>query len=148
MSTAAAGPNGEVGSEDQRRLPPVTELSVAALLLVVIGGIDLAAHLPQAVPLGLPFGLLAASAVLLIVNVVALTRVRDFAWGTFRRVAGWALLAYAVIAGMLEYVFLYDHTHGGPLVVLTLSLLVYAVDIPLLLAFSVARYQTPAGAAV
>jgi hypothetical protein len=44
---------------------------------------------------------------------------------------------------MLEYVFVADHTRGGTLVVLTLMLLIYAVDIPVILAFSVARYQEP-----
>jgi hypothetical protein len=59
----------------------------------------------------------------------------------FFRVGGWALLAYGVIAGMLEFIFVFDHTRGGSLVVFTLSLLVFALDVPLLLAFSVARYQ-------
>jgi len=59
----------------------------------------------------------------------------------FFRVGDWALLAYGVIAGMLEFIFVFDHTRGGSLVVFTLSLLVFALDVPLLLAFSVARYQ-------
>ena len=140
MSSAAVP--GEEGAPPSA-LPPVTEVSVAALLLVVIGGIDLASHLPAHVSLGLPFALLAVAGLLLAANVILLSRVRIFAWRTFFRVAGWALLAYVVIAGMLEYIFLYDHTSGGALAVLSLSLLVYAVDIPLLLAFSVARYQPP-----
>jgi hypothetical protein len=70
-----------------------------------------------------------------------LARVRDFAWRTFFVVGGWALAAYLVIAGMLEFVFVLDHTQGGLLIVLTLMLAVYAVNVPLLLAFSVARYQ-------
>jgi hypothetical protein len=56
-------------------------------------------------------------------------------------VGGWALAAYLVIAGMLEFVFVLDHTRGGLLIVLTLMLAVFAVNVPLLLAFSVARYQ-------
>jgi hypothetical protein len=46
-----------------------------------------------------------------------------------------------VIAGMLEYVFVYDHTRGTQLLILSLMLAVFAVDIPLLLGFSVARFQ-------
>ena len=68
---------------------------------------------------------------------------RDFAWHTFFVVAKWALLAYAVIAGILEYVFVYDGTRGGMLVLLTLSLFIFAVDIPVLFGFSVARFQLP-----
>jgi hypothetical protein len=49
-----------------------------------------------------------------------------------------ALLAYLVIAGMLEYDFVLDGIRGGMLLVLNLMLLVYAADIPVTLAFTVA----------
>ncbi len=58
----------------------------------------------------------------------------------FFGVARWALLAYAVIAGMIEYSFLRDHLSGGPLVILTLSLVVFAVHVPVLIGFTVARF--------
>jgi hypothetical protein len=45
---------------------------------------------------------------------------------------------------MLEYVFVADGVRGTTLVLTTLMLAVYALDIPLVLAFSVARYQSPA----
>jgi len=48
---------------------------------------------------------------------------------------------YAIIAGMLEYVFVVDHTRGTQLLVTTLMLLLFSVNIPLLMAFTVARYQ-------
>ena len=127
-----------------RRLPPVTQCAVAALILVVAGGIDLAAHLPQPPPLGPAIAALAAAGLALAAAVVALSRAREFAWHTFRVVGGWTLAAYAVIAGMLEFVFVLDRTPGPVLTVLSLMLLVYAVDIPLLVAFSVARYQPAA----
>ena len=44
---------------------------------------------------------------------------------------------------MIEYAFLQDHVSGGPLVILTLSLVVYAVQVPILIGFTVARYATP-----
>ena len=130
----------------ERQLPPVTELGVVSMALIVAGGISIAARLPGRVPLGLPVALLAASALVMAVNLVALSRVPDFNWGAFFDVARWALLAYCVIAGMLEYVFVTDGTRGGVLVVLTLSLLVYAVHVPLLIGFTVARYQPVNGA--
>jgi hypothetical protein len=94
--------------------------------------------------------LLAASVLLLAGNLAALARVPDFNWGLFLSVARWAALAYGVIAGMLEYVFVNDGTRGGVLVVLTLSLVVYAIHVPLLIGYTVARYeplraQTPQG---
>jgi hypothetical protein len=129
----------------ERRLPPVTELGMLSLALIVAGGIYLSAHLPEHVPLGPAWALLAASALVLAVNIVLLSRVRDFAWGTFFEVGKWSLLAYLVIAGMIEYAFLQDHVSGGSLVVLTLSLAVFAVHVPMLVGFTVARYAEPDG---
>jgi hypothetical protein len=124
----------------EQRLPPVTELGMASLALIVAGGIYLAAHIPAHVPLGPAIALLSASALLLGVNLALLARVRGFAWDRFFAIAKWALLAYAIIAGLIEYAFLRDHLSGGPLVVLTLSLVVFAVHVPVLIGFTVARY--------
>jgi hypothetical protein len=129
---------------DERRLPPVTQIGMASLALIVSAGIYLSAHLPKHVPLTPAVILLAASAVLLIGNVLALSRVPGFAWGRFFQIARWALLAYVIVAGMIEYSFLRDHLSGGPLVILTLSLIVFAVHVPMLIGFTVARYDSPA----
>ena len=128
---------------EERRLPPIQQIAVAVLVLIVIGGIYTASHLPRHVPQGPTIGLLVAAVVLLAVNVSLLARIEGFAWGAFRLVSGWVFLAYLVIAGMLEYVFIYDHTRGSQLVILSLMLAVFAVDIPILLGFSVARFQDP-----
>jgi hypothetical protein len=123
-----------------QRLPPVTELGVVSMALIVTGGITIAASLPGDVSLGLPVALLAASALVMLVNLVALARTPGFNWDAFFGVAKWALLAYCVIAGMLWFVFVHDGTRGGVLAVLTLSLIVFAVHVPLLIGFTVARY--------
>ncbi len=125
----------------ERALPPVTELGVVSMALIVAGGISIASQLPGDVPLTLPVILLAASALVMAANVVALVRAPGFNWDAFFGVARWALLAYCVIAAMLEFVFIHDGTRGGILVVLTLSLVVFAVHVPLLIGFTVARYQ-------
>jgi hypothetical protein len=129
---------------DERRLPPVTQIGMASLALVVSSGIYLSAHLPKHVPLTPAVILLAASAALLIGNVLALSRVPGFAWGRFFQIARWALVAYVIVAGMIEYSFLRDHVSGGPLAILTLSLCVFAVHVPMLIGFTVARYDSPA----
>ena len=134
------------GSVVERRFPPIAELIMASMACVIAGGIYMAAHLPQRAPLGPAIGLLCAGAALLVVAAALTSRLRPFAWQTFRLVAGWAVVAYVVIAGLLEFTFVYDHTRGSLLLVLTLSLIVFALDIPLLLGFSVARYQDPAQA--
>ena len=125
---------------NEQRLPPVTALGMTSLALIVAGGIYLSAHIPNDVPLTLPVILLALSALLLIGNLVAIRRIEGFAWARFVDVAKWALLAYVVTAGMIEYVFVRNDLTGGPLVVLTLSLVVYAVHVPMLIGFTVARY--------
>ena len=132
----------------ERKLPPVTELGMASLALIVAGGIYLSSHIPQHVPLAPAVALLAASAVLLAVNLIALARVKGFAWDRFFQVAKWSLLAYAVIAGMIEYVFLRNHLSGGPLIVLTLSLVIFAIHVPTLVGFTVARYYEPEASGV
>jgi hypothetical protein len=123
------------------RLPPVTALGMLSLGLVLIGGIYLSAHLPQHVSLGPAVALLAASALVFLGNVLALSRVQGFAWARFFYIARWALLVYLIISGLIEYVFLRNHTSGGPLVVLTLSLIMFAVNVPVLIGFTVARYD-------
>ena len=125
----------------ERKLPPVTQLGMASLALIVAGGIYLSAHLPQHVPLAPAAILLALSAALLAANLVALSRVEGFPWRRFAEVARWALLAYAITAGLIEYAFVRNHVAGGALVVLTLSLAVYAVHVPMLIGFTVARYD-------
>lgn len=126
---------------NERQLPPVTELGMLSLSLIVAGGIYLSAHLPDHVPLGPAVALLAASVIVLAVNVSLLARAQDFDWARFFQVGKWSLLAYLVIAGMILYVFLRNHLSGGPLVVLTLSLVVFAVHVPMLVGFTVARYS-------
>jgi hypothetical protein len=126
----------------ERRVPPVGSLGVVSMVLTIVSVIYLASHMPRVPPLGIPIALMTAAGAVLLVNVVLLARIRDFAWRPFKLVFGWALVAYIVIAGMLEFVFLYDHTRGGVLVLMTLSLVSFTVNVPLLLGFGVARYQS------
>ena len=65
-----------------------------SLALIVIGGIYLAAHLPQHVPLGPAIALLVASAAVLIVNLALLRRVEGLRLGSLllRRQVGPARL--------------------------------------------------------
>jgi hypothetical protein len=125
---------------DDERYPPFTQLGMLSLALIVAGGIYLSSHLPEHVPLGPAVALLAASTLVLVVNMLLLSRVPHFAWPRFFQVAKWALLAYVLTAGLIEYAFLRNHVSGGPLVILTLSLAIYALQVPTLIGFTVARY--------
>ncbi len=137
-----AGPTVPVGERlPGDDLPPVTAIGMTSLALIVIGGIYLASHLPNEVPLAPAVILLVLSALLLFGNLFALSRVEDFNRERFFQVGKWALLAYGITAGLIEYAFLRNGLSGGPLVVLTLSIVIYAVHVPMLIAFTVARYD-------
>ncbi|MFZ0169632.1 MAG: hypothetical protein WAL64_09480 [Candidatus Dormiibacterota bacterium] len=127
-----------------RQLPPITGVLVLSMAMVIAGGIYLAAYLPKQAPLPLPIALVTVGVVLFVVAALMLTRLGEFAWERFFQVGGWALLAYVVIVGMLELVLVIDQTRGALLALLTVILLIFALDIPLLLGFSVARFQETA----
>ena len=141
MSAAHPSMTTKEPSALDRRLPPIAALVVVSIALMLSGGVYLAAHLPSPPPLAPAIDLLAAGTALTIVALVLLARVRSFAWDTFSLVARWAVLAYLVIAGLLGIVIVFDHTKGATLVVLILTLAVFALDVPTVMAFTVARYE-------
>jgi len=145
MSTATESlpPGAGPDAEDLRQadLPPVHQIAVGTLVLTVVGGILMAAQYGQSSSTTIPIVLASAAGVLLLANIALLSRIAEFAWTVFFRVFGWALLAYLVIAGVLEFVFVFDHTPGDRLGILTSLLFLFAVNVPLMLAYSVARWQ-------
>ena len=86
----------------ERRLPPVTQLGMLSLALIVAGGIYLSSHIPNHVSLTPAIVLLCASAALLGGNLAALARVPGFAWERFFAIARWAFVAYLIIAAMID----------------------------------------------
>ena len=128
-------------SRAERKFPPIEQISVAALLLVIIGGIYLASHLPRPVALGPSATLTVLAGVLVVINAALLSKIKNFDWRTFFLVAKWTLVAYCAIAGMLEFVFVFDDTRGSVLVLLTSNLVIFALNLPMLFGFSVARFS-------
>ena len=126
-----------------KKLPPVSEISVAVLTLVVAGGIYLASHLPKHVSLVPTTTLVTLAGLLVVLNVFLLSRILGFAWDKFFLVAKWTLLAYGVIAGTLEYIFIKDGTRGSVLLLMTSALVLFAVNLPIHFGFTVARYASP-----
>jgi hypothetical protein len=121
-------------------VPPVGWLTSGALACVVVGGILLASYAPRVAPLTLATVLLCAAGVLMVVAGTLLARIKEFAWSTFVLVFKWALLAYLITAGMIEFAFAHDHTRGTSLVIVTLMLVIFALSVPTTIAFTVARY--------
>jgi hypothetical protein len=130
-----------VSDTQERSLPPVSELAIVTMALVIIGATYIAGHIPRDVPLLLPAILMIAGYALLIVNLYLLSRLKDFAWGTFRQVFIRSLAGYGVIAALLAYVFIRDDIPNDVMAFLAGMLILFAIDIPLLFGFSVARYQ-------
>ena len=134
-----------VSAEDRawadRKVPPVTALGMVAIGFVAAGVSYLAAYLPKHAPLGPAIACLVLAVAVLVASVVLIAREPKFAWRRFFQVAGWTLLAYLVIAGMIEYAFVYDQTRGAVLAVMTLMLLTFTLTVPVLLGFTVARFQ-------
>ena len=124
-----------------RKVPPVTEIGAVSLAAVAVGVIYNASYLPKHAQTGIAVAILCVAAALLLVNLALVARIKDFAWARFRQVAGWALLAYVIIGGMIEYAFVYDHTRGTQLAILTAMLVLFVLNVPVLIAFTVARYE-------
>jgi len=124
-----------------RSLPPVTEIGAASMISIAGGVIYLAAYLPKHAPIWFALVLLGVAAGLQLTNAFLLSRIEGFAWSRFLQVGRWALLAYALIAGMIEFAFVYDHTRGTQLAVMTAMLALFMLNVPVLIAFTVARYQ-------
>ncbi|HVM64738.1 MAG TPA: hypothetical protein VMU14_07745 [Acidimicrobiales bacterium] len=140
MSTAGTAGTADVST---RTLPPITELCITTIALTVVGGVYMAAHLPKHFSLVFPVIDVIVCGALVVATVVLLAGIKPFAWRTFFLVFKWAFLAYAVISGMLAYVFARDHTPAAPMAVLALMLVIWAVVIPVLFGFTVARYAEP-----
>jgi hypothetical protein len=124
----------------ERRLPPVTELGAGTLALSIIAAILITSSIPDDPPLAFAIPLLAGAGALLVAAILLLSRVPGFAWDTFFLVAKWSLVGYIVIAGMIEFAFVHDNVPTDRLVPMSAMLALFAIDVPLLLGFSVARY--------
>jgi hypothetical protein len=125
----------------ERSFPPAIEAVVLSLAMVVVGGVYLGSQAPRRPPLALPTVLLVAAVVLFVAGVAMVARRQGFAWSTFVRVGRWALLAYIIAAGMIGFAFVRNHTRGAPLAVVTGMLVMFAVDVPFIIATTVARHE-------
>ena len=127
----------------KEKRPPIDYIAVFSIFLVVLGGILMASKFPHRPPMTAPIAICAVCGVLFVVNVVLLARLHDFSFKTFWTVAGWVALAYAVITGLIAYSFIHNRIMGSPLVVICIMLLIFAVNVVIVISFTVARYQEP-----
>ncbi len=125
----------------ERKLPPVVGVSMVALACAVVAGVILAALVFQHTSLVVPTIFVVAALVLEATAIGMMVSIRPFAWDRFRLVFGWAFVAYAIQGGMIEWAFAKNHTPAGPLTVLTLGIVVFSTIVPVMIGFTVARYQ-------
>lgn len=125
----------------ERKYPPIAQICVLVLISMVIGGVFVAAHLPAHVAMTFPTVMIAFAGVLLVANVVLLSRIPFFAWQSFFKVFRWTILAEGIVAGILEYVFVFDGTRGAVLVLMSSTLVIFVLDLAVLFGFSVAQFQ-------
>ena len=136
---AAAAEPGEANNI-KPSYPPIAEMGVVSLALIVVGGAYAASHYPYSFSLLIPSILAGLSWAVFLVAVGLLLKTKALSREIFFKVGKWTLLVYSLIAGMLEYIFAYDGTKGSTLVVITVMLVMFAVDIPMIIAFTVARF--------
>lgn len=129
----------------ERRVPPVIPVAMTALGLAITAGVILAAQAMVQPSLVLPAVLIAAAVALEITAVVLAATIRPFAWSRFRQVGAWTLLAYVLQSSMIEWSFAKNHVPGGPMTLLTIGIVVFATVVPLMIAFTVARYEAVPG---
>lgn len=141
--SAATTPDPMTMRPFERTVPPVIPVAMVALALAVTGGVFLSAEALTNPSLVVPAIFVIAGAVLELAAVVLALRTRPFAWRRFRMVFGWALLAYVVQSAMIVFAFARNHVPGGPMALLVIGVAVFATDVPLMIGYTVARYQRP-----
>ena len=114
--------------------------AVVSVVFVIATVATLASYMPKSAPHWVELTLLGLGALSYLVAVVTLVSTRVFEWSTFLNVAKPAFVAVLASTGVIEFAFLYDKTRGFTLVILTLGLVIVALALPLILAYSVARH--------
>ena len=125
-------------------LGPVAPLLVTSLGLVITGGIWLASYFPHGA-LTVPAALGGLAALALLGGYLVLLRAPRFSWPRFGQIWRWAVLAYVVVAGLIDFAFVTNGTRGTALLLVTGMLAVFAVDVASVIAFTVARYDVGSG---
>lgn len=122
---------------------PVVGCTIGSIVSSFLSLGIIAAYLPKSPPAVWPLGLLGASAALLLTAIALLAARPGFAWRLFFQVARWVVVLTAVFAAMAVYVFVSDGTPRSTLAILATVLGLAALNVPLLIGFSVARHERP-----
>ena len=128
---------------DTRSSPVVAFITATVVSCILSAGIVIA-HVPGPAPIWGSILWLCIAAALTVVSIVLVLRRKPFARKLFFKVAKWVFLYMLVLSSVGEYVLVFDGTRGAALVVMTLTILLFLVNIPMLWGFSVARHEPQA----
>jgi hypothetical protein len=120
---------------------PVVACIVGTIISCILAAGIIIAHVPEPAPMWGSIMWVCIAAVLTVATVVLILRKKPFARKRFFTVAKWVFLYILVLSGMGEYVMAFDGMRGETLVVMTVILLLFLVNIPMLWGFSVARHE-------
>jgi hypothetical protein len=129
---------------DIKSSPIITCITGTVISCVLAAGIIIA-HFPGPAPLWGSIMWICIAAGLTVASAVLIIRRRPFARGVFFTVAKWVFLYMLVLTGVGEYVVVFDGTRGEPLVIITIVLVLFLVNVPMLWGFSVARHERTVG---
>lgn len=128
----------------ERKLPPVVPVAMLGLTLAITGGVIVVGQIGEKPSLAVPTVFMSGAIILELAAIVMLVTIRPFAWPRFALVFRWTLLAYVLQSAIIEWSFIVNDVPGRPLAVLSAGLVVFATIVPLMIAFTVARYQSVA----
>ena len=120
---------------------PVIACIIGTIISCILAAGIIIAHVPEQAPIWGSVLWICIAGVLTIATMVLILRKRPFARKVFFKVAQWVFLYILVLTGMGEFVIVFDGTRGETLVVMTIILLLFLVNIPMLWGFSVARHE-------
>lgn len=120
---------------------PVVACIVGTIISCILAAGIIIAHVPEPAPMWGSIMWVCIAAVLTVATVVLILRKKPFARKRFFTVAKWVFLYILVLSGMGEYVMAFDGMRGETLVVMTVILLLFLVNIPMLWGFSVVRHE-------
>ena len=120
---------------------PVVACIVGTIISCILAAGIIIAHVPEPAPMLGSIMWVCIAAVLTVATVVLILRKKPFARKRFFTVAKWVFLYILLLTGMGEYVMAFDGMRGEALVIMTVILLLFLVNIPMLWGFSVARHE-------
>ena len=120
---------------------PVIACIIGTIISCIIAAGIIIAHIPEPAPIWGSVMWMCIGGALTVATIILIARKRRFARKLFFKVAKWVFLYILILTGMGEYVMVFDGTRGESLVVMTIILLLFLVNIPMLWGFSVARHE-------